>query len=98
MSDQLTGEAREVALSALRASGWAEVEGRDALEKTFAFKNFVAAFGWMTQVALVAEKMNHHPEWFNVYRTVRVVLTSHDISGLSQRDVQLAQKMDALAG
>ncbi|MCC5957310.1 MAG: 4a-hydroxytetrahydrobiopterin dehydratase [Natronohydrobacter sp.] len=84
-------------LEPLLANGWALVEGRDALAKDFIFKDFNAAFGWMTRVALVAEKMDHHPEWFNVYKTVKVTLTTHDAGGLSELDVTLARKMDALA-
>lgn len=85
-------------LEPLLATGWALVEGRDAIAKTFTFKDFNAAFGWMTRVALVAEKLDHHPEWFNVYKTVKVTLTTHDAGGLSDLDVKLARKMDALAG
>ena len=77
-------------------NGWVEAEGRDAISKTFVFKTFNEAFGWMTRAALWAEKWNHHPEWSNVYRTVEVTLTSHDCEGLSERDVKLAKKMDAL--
>ena len=98
MSDALEGAGRDAALAELNAAGWAMVEGRDAITKTYQFKNFVAAWGWMSQVAIWAEKMNHHPEWENVYRTVKVVLTSHDANGLTERDVKLAKKMDALAG
>jgi 4a-hydroxytetrahydrobiopterin dehydratase len=72
------------------------VEGRDAITKTFIFDNFVAAFGWMAQVAIWAEKWNHHPEWSNVYRTVDVVLSTHDVGGLSSLDAKLARKMDSL--
>lgn len=86
------------ALDPLLATGWALVEGRDAIAKTYTFRNFVEAFGFMTRAALVAEKMNHHPEWSNVYKTVNVVLTTHDAAGLSALDVTLAQKMDRLAG
>ena len=85
-------------LDALLAAGWARVEGRDALQKSFVFGDFVEAFGWMTRAALWAEKLNHHPEWFNVYKTVDVVLTTHDIGGLSELDAKLAKKMDSLAG
>lgn len=81
---------------ALTASGW-DVHDTKA-EKTFVFKNFVEAFGWMTSAAIVAEKLNHHPEWFNVYKTVRVTLTTHDTGGLTELDLKLAQRMDALAG
>lgn len=98
MADKLAGPARTDALAPLMATGWTEVEGRDAIAKSFRFANFVEAFGWMSQVALVAEKMDHHPEWSNVYRTVEVTLTTHDAGGLSQLDVDLAAKMDALAG
>ena len=73
------------------------VEGRDALTKTFTFADFNAAFGWMARVALVAEKMDHHPEWFNVYRTVTVTLSTHDAGGLTGLDVALAQAMDRMA-
>ena len=98
MSTKLDDAARTEALAPLKASGWAEVEGRDAIAKTFVFKDFVQAFGWMAQAALVAEKMNHHPEWSNVYKTVEVTLTTHDAGGLSDLDVKLATRMDALAG
>ena len=77
--------------------GWTMVEGRDAIRKRFAFGDFVEAFGWMTRVALVAERMNHHPEWTNVYRTVEVTLTTHDAGGLTRRDVELARRMDQVA-
>jgi 4a-hydroxytetrahydrobiopterin dehydratase len=76
MADKLAGDARKAALA--RLSGWSEVEGRDAIGKTFTFKDFDAAFGFMTRVALVAEKLDHHPEWFNVYKTVNVTLATHD--------------------
>src|SRR3954454_1656627 len=77
--------------------GWAIAEGRDAIRKKFVFRDFVEAFGWMTRVALVAERMNHHPEWTNVYRTVEVTLTTHDAGGLPRRDIELAQRMDQMA-
>lgn len=83
-------------LSPLLATGWSEVSGRDAITKTYRFKNFVQAFGWMTKVAILSEKMNHHPEWTNVYRTVEVTLTTHDCDGLSDLDVKLALAIDAL--
>ncbi len=95
MSDRLDGDARREALARLSEGGWSEVEGRDAIMKTFKFRNFVEAWGWMTRMAIVAEKMNHHPEWFNVYNRVEVTLTSHDIGGLSERDLKLADRMDA---
>ena len=96
MADKLTAEARVTALAELE--GWREVEGRDAIEKSFKFKSFNQAWGFMNRVALVAEKMNHHPEWFNVYNRVEVVLTTHDCDGLSDLDVTLAKRMDSFAG
>ena len=81
----------------LTAAGWLSVEGRDAVQKTFVFRNFVEAFGWMTRVALHAEKADHHPEWRNTYKRVEVVLTSHDAGGLTGRDLALARVMDDLA-
>lgn len=97
MTEKLTPDARAAALHPLMAKGWTLVEGRDAIAKTFVFANFIEAFGWMTKVAFWAEKLNHHPEWDNVYKTVNVVLTTHDVDGLSTLDVELASKMDALA-
>nr|WP_256381761.1 4a-hydroxytetrahydrobiopterin dehydratase [Collimonas sp. OK307] len=73
---------------------WTAVDGRDAIQKTFKFADFNAAFGFMTQVALLAEKMDHHPEWSNVYNRVVVVLTTHDKNGVTDLDVRLAQFMD----
>ncbi len=87
--------AREAALKQLAA--WKDVDGRDAITRTFTFKDFNAAFGFMSRVALMAEKMDHHPEWFNVYNRVEVTLTTHDCEGLSERDVKLAQFMDSAA-
>jgi 4a-hydroxytetrahydrobiopterin dehydratase len=77
--------------------GWSRVAGRDAIRKSFKFKDFGAAFGFMTQVALIAEKMDHHPEWSNVYNRVEVVLTTHSAGGVTAKDVALAKAMDALA-
>lgn len=94
----MTEKMDDATKTALMENGWNPVEGRDALRKTFVFGNFVEAFGWMTQAAIWAEKLNHHPEWDNVYKTVNVVLTTHDTGGLSTLDALLAQKMDALAG
>lgn len=98
MTEKLDAAARGPALDPLFANGWSLVDGRDAISKTFVFGNFVEAFGWMTQVAIHAEKLNHHPEWDNVYKTVNVVLTTHDAGGLSALDAELAAKMDGLAG
>lgn len=97
MADRLQGAERDAALSELAEAGWAAVEGRDAIRKSFKFRNFVEAFGWMTRVSLWAEKLNHHPEWSNVYNRVEVTLITHDCDGLSALDVKLAKKMDALA-
>lgn len=96
MAQKLSGEARKQALAQLK--GWSEASGRDAISKKFVFADFNAAFGFMTRAALIAEKMDHHPEWFNVYKTVEVTLSTHDAGGLTERDVQLAEAMDKLAG
>ena len=96
MAQKLTGEARASALAKL--AGWSQVKGRDAIAKKFVFKNFSEAFGFMTRAALVAEKLDHHPEWFNVYKTVEVTLSTHDAGGLTDLDIQLAEVMNALAG
>jgi 4a-hydroxytetrahydrobiopterin dehydratase len=95
MSQKLSAEARKAALAKL--SGWSEVKGRDAISKRFVFADFNAAFGFMTRVALAAEKLDHHPEWSNVYKTVDVTLSTHDAGGLTERDVTLAQTMDKIA-
>ena len=95
MVEKLTPEARAKALSGL--PGWAAVEGRDAITKSFAFKDFNAAFGFMTRVALLAERMDHHPEWRNVYNKVEVTLATHDAGGVTERDVKMAKFMDAAA-
>jgi len=81
-------------LDALLANGWRMVDGRDAITKSFVFADFNAAFGWMTRMAMWAEKWDHHPEWSNVYKTVEVVLSTHDAGGVTSKDVRLAQKMD----
>ena len=95
---KLNDKQRSELLTPLLNAGWVTVSDRDAIQKAFQFKNFVEAFGFMTKSALWAEKWNHHPEWSNVYRTVDVVLTTHDAGGLTEKDVKLASKMDALAG
>jgi 4a-hydroxytetrahydrobiopterin dehydratase len=92
----LTGEARKSALQGL--AGWTELKGRDAITRTFVFADFNEAFGFMSRVALVAEKHDHHPEWRNVYKTVEVVLSTHDAGGVTHRDVALAKAMNAIAG
>ncbi len=96
MAQKLSGDARKSALD--RLAGWSEVDGRDAIAKTFTFKDFNQAFGFMTRAALVAEKMDHHPEWFNVYKTVQVTLATHDAGGVTELDVKLAETMDTIAG
>jgi len=95
MAQKLAGEARQAALGGLK--GWSEVADRDAITKKFVFADFNAAFGFMTRAALIAEKLDHHPEWFNVYKTVEVTLSTHDAGGLTELDVKLADAMDKLA-
>jgi 4a-hydroxytetrahydrobiopterin dehydratase len=95
MAQKLTGDARAAGLAKL--DGWSEVQGRDAIAKTFVFRDFNAAFGFMARVALVAEKMDHHPEWRNVYKTVEVTLSTHDAGGVTERDTELAAAMDRIA-
>lgn len=96
MVEKLTGPERVEALA--RLAGWSEVADRDAIAKTFRFADFVEAFGFMARVALTAEKMDHHPEWFNVYDRVEVTLCTHDAGGVTERDIRLAAAMDRLAG
>ena len=93
---KLSGEERKQALAQLK--DWREVQGRDAIAKTFTFRDFNQAFGFMTRVALVAEKMDHHPEWSNVYKTVEVILSTHDAGGVTEKDIALAKAMDKFAG
>ncbi|CAL74214.1 Pterin-4-alpha-carbinolamine dehydratase [Bradyrhizobium sp. ORS 278] len=95
MVERLSAEARASALRDL--SGWAELDGREAISRTFTFRDFNEAFGFMTRVALIAEKRDHHPEWRNVYRTVEVVLATHDAGGVTMLDIELARAMDAIA-
>ena len=94
---KLDEEERSTTLPSLHKSGWTEVEGRDAIYKEFLFKDFNQAFGFMTRVALQAEKMDHHPEWFNVYNKVQITLSTHDCSGLSDNDVKLANFIEIAA-
>lgn len=95
MIEKLTAEERTAALTEL--TGWHEVAGRDAIQRSFKFKNFNEAWGFMSRVALMAEKADHHPEWFNVYNRVDILLTTHDCNGLSQRDVKLGLAINKLA-
>lgn len=94
MVDKLTGAARTEALKSV--PGWAEIAGRDAIKKNFQFRTFAEAWGFMSKVALAAEKMDHHPEWFNVYNKVEITLSTHDAGGLSKRDIDLAKIIDKL--
>jgi 4a-hydroxytetrahydrobiopterin dehydratase len=94
--ERMSAEARRSALKGLR--GWNEAAGRDAIERTFVFKDFNEAFGFMCRAALVAEKNDHHPEWRNVYKTVEVTLSTHDAGGVTARDIELAKAMNAIAG
>ena len=94
MIAKLTEAERAEALEAL--SQWIVVEGRDAITREVKFKDFNAAFAFMTRVALMAERMDHHPEWFNVYNRVEITLTTHDAGGLSERDIKLAQFIDRI--
>ncbi|KAI8973537.1 transcriptional coactivator/pterin dehydratase [Mycotypha africana] len=91
---------RDTLLSPLLSSSqkWDLVENRDAIKKTFTFQNFNEAFGFMTRIALKADKMDHHPEWFNVYNRVEITLSTHDCQGLSSRDIELANFCDSIAG
>ena len=95
MAQKLGGAERSAALATLH--GWREVAGRDAIAKSFTFADFNQAFGFMARVALMAEKLDHHPEWSNVYNRVEIILSTHDAGGVSQRDVALAQFIDGLA-
>lgn len=93
---KLSDEERKTSLQALLDKQWKmDDSGRDAIVKEFVFKDFNQAFGFMTRIALVADKMDHHPEWFNVYNKVRILLSSHDVNGLSQRDIKLANHIES---
>jgi 4a-hydroxytetrahydrobiopterin dehydratase len=96
MAKKLGADERAQALA--RVPEWALVDGRDAISRSFKFKDFNEAFGFMTRAALVAERMDHHPEWFNVWNRVDVTLSTHDAGGLTELDVKLAAAMDACAG
>ena len=96
MAEKLTAAARKAALASL--AGWSEVAGRDAITKSFRFADFNQAFAFMARVALAAEKMDHHPEWSNVYRTVEVVLSTHSAGGVTELDLKMARAMNRYAG
>jgi 4a-hydroxytetrahydrobiopterin dehydratase len=95
MPQKLSTDARKTALAKL--AGWSDAKGRDAIAKKFTFKDFNEAFGFMTRAALIAEKLDHHPEWFNVYKTVEVTLSTHDAGGVTELDIKLAEAMNRLA-
>ena len=94
MATKLNDNDKQAALE--RLAGWSLLDDRDAISKTFTFKNFNEAFGWMTRAALIAEQMNHHPEWFNVWNRVEVTLSTHDAGGLTELDIRLADQMDGI--
>jgi 4a-hydroxytetrahydrobiopterin dehydratase len=96
MADKLTNAERNKSLANL--PGWQLIEQRDAITRSYSFINFNEAFGFMTRAALIAEKMDHHPEWSNVYNRVDVTLTTHDANGLTHLDFELAAAMDKAAG
>jgi 4a-hydroxytetrahydrobiopterin dehydratase len=96
-NEKLSEGARKKALGELAETGWAPVEGRDAIQKRFEFEDFSSAMKFMSRGARFAEKHNHHPEWTNVYRTVDVTLTTHSVKGLSKLDVKFARRLDTLA-
>ena len=95
MVERLLGAARQTALHTLH--GWSEVEERDAIRKSYHFSSFSEAWGFLTRIGLAAEKMDHHPEIFNVYNRVEIILSTHDAGGLSERDIRLAQTIDEIA-
>jgi 4a-hydroxytetrahydrobiopterin dehydratase len=95
MAERLVGAARHAALATLH--GWSEVDDRDAIRKSYHFADFSEAWGFLSRVALIAEKMDHHPEIFNVYNRVEIVLSTHDADGLSERDIKEAQAIDEVA-
>jgi 4a-hydroxytetrahydrobiopterin dehydratase len=93
---KLDSAGRAAALKSL--PGWRAVDGRDAIAKSFQFKDFNEAFAFMTRSALLAEKLDHHPEWVNVYNKVEVTLSTHDAGGLTEKDIHMAQEMNRYAG
>lgn len=95
MTQKLEGPARAEALATV--PGWAETDGRDAISRSFRFPDFVAAWGFMTEVAIHAQVMDHHPEWSNVYNKVEILLSTHDAGGLTEKDIALARQIDAAA-
>jgi 4a-hydroxytetrahydrobiopterin dehydratase len=96
MGGKLTGAIRDAGIAKLE--GWQTINGRDAIAKSFRFKDFGEAFAFMTRIAIEADKTNHHPEWSNVYNTVDITLSSHDVGGVSERDLKLARFIDSVMG
>lgn len=96
MTEKLSDTGRKTMLEPLLAAGWQQLDGRDAITKTYEFADFTEAFAFMTRAAMWAEKWNHHPEWTNIWNRVTVTLTTHDVGGLSAQDVKLARKLDQL--
>ena len=96
MTEKLSDTGRKAMLEPLLANGWAMLDGRDAIIKTYEFVDFTEAFAFMTRAGMWAEKWNHHPEWTNVWNRVTVTLTTHDVGGISAQDAKLARKMDQL--
>ena len=95
MATKLPTKEKSKIIKALK--GWKKTRGRDSIEKNYVFKDFASAFSWMTQISLIAEKMDHHPEWFNVYNSVDVTLSTHDSGGVTQLDINMAKQMNLLA-
>ena len=95
MVEKLVGAARHAALATLH--GWSEVDDRDAIRKSYHFSDFSEAWGFLSRIALIAEKMDHHPEIFNVYNRVEIILSTHDVEGLSDRDIKEAAAIDEIA-
>ena len=95
MAEKLESKERNKILKTLK--DWKKPRGRDSIEKNYIFKDFTSAFSWMTRIALIAEKMDHHPEWFNVYNRVNVTLSTHDAGGITELDIKLAKEMDKTA-
>jgi 4a-hydroxytetrahydrobiopterin dehydratase len=95
MGQTLNGAERSSAMLGL--PGWSECQPRDAITKTFLFRDFATAFGFMSHIALMAERMNHHPEWSNVYNRVEITLSTHDAGGVTERDIRLAQAIEDAA-
>ena len=94
MAERLTGSARKTAFAKL--DGWSEAKDRDAISRTFTFRDFNEAFGFMTRVAIKAQEMDHHPEWFNVYNKVQITLSTHEANGLTKRDIELAHFIETI--